>query len=454
LHALKIPYLCSAMDDNRSWLKLDNAAKIFPAVTDSELTSVFRISKNLKERIKIAELQRALEKTYQRFPYFNVHLKHGFFWHYLEQHEGVPTVEMDKWPPLQVFYTTFIHDRLYRILARGRQVSIEMMHSLSDGGGAMQLLNSLLWMYLRECGYDIDKPENFLDINSDPDPEEFEDAYNKYFMKGIPPNHPKNKAWSLPFELKNKKPRLSVIQAEMSSKHILEKSRFYKISVTEFLASVYLDALQEIFFIYENNNIPQQLTMLRMQVPINLRKIFPSKTMRNFTLFALPEIDLRMGAYAFEDITQIVHHYMKLESYPQQIHRLISRNVGSEKLFYVRVIPLLIKDMILAAKHKSYGNAQYSGVMTNLGQIRYPDAIARHVDSISCLPPPPNKRTKVNCSIASFENKMIASFCNVTASTELERIFFTKITNMGVPVKMIGWNDVKNLKPESDEKDM
>ncbi|MDA3820423.1 MAG: hypothetical protein PF590_08200 [Candidatus Delongbacteria bacterium] len=432
------------MEQKRFWLKLDNAAKIFPAVSDSELTSVFRISINLKERVKVAELQRALDKTYQRFPYFNIHLKHGFFWHYLEQHKGAPKVEIDAWPPLQVFYTTFIHERLYRIMARGRQISIEMMHSVSDGGGAIQFLNSLLWMYLRECGHDIEKPEHFMDINEQPEDEEFEDAYNKYFMKGIPPIHPKNKAWSLPFSLKNKKPRLSVIQAEMSSQHILEKAKFYNVSVTEFLASVYLDAMQSIFFSYEKNNLPQKLKMLRMQVPINLRKIFPSKTMRNFTLFALPEVDLSMGAYSMADITQMVHHYMKLESYPQQIHRIISRNVGSEQLFYVRVIPLFIKDMILAAKHKSYGNAQYSGVMTNLGQIRYPDTIARHVDSIACLPPPPNKRTKVNCSIVSFKNKMIASFCNITSSTELEHQFLTTLVDMGVPVKFIGWNDVKN----------
>lgn len=429
------------MDKKAYWFQLDNAAKIFPAVSDSELTSVFRISFHMKERVKISALQTALEKTYQRFPYFNVHLKHGFFWHYLEQHKGVPKVEADTWPPMEAFQTKFVHDRLYRVRARGRQISIEMMHSVSDGGGGMQLLNSLLLTYLNELGHNIDRPKYFMDIDEAPKSYEFEDSYKKYFKKEIPPNVPKNKAWALPFELK-KKPRLSLIQAEMSSKDVLETAKSFNISVTEFLAAVYMDALQEIHKAMREKGIKQKLGIIRMQVPINLRKIFPSKSMRNFTLFALPEIDTRLGDYSFEEIAQTVHHYMKLETYPKQIHRIISRNVGSEKLFYVRVIPLFIKDMVLAAKHKSYGNAQYSGVMTNLGQIKYPEEIAKHIEAVSCTPPPPNTRTKINCSIASFENKMIASFCNITTSTNLEKLFFKKLTSFGIPVRILPWDEV------------
>ncbi|MFO7790989.1 MAG: hypothetical protein ACQES0_11615 [Bacteroidota bacterium] len=436
------------MENKRYWIKLDNAAKIFPAVSDRELTSVFRISVCLKERVKVAELQRALAKTYRRFPYFNVHLKHGFFWHYLEEHKGIPRIEADIWPPLQAFRTKFIHDRLYRVMARGREVSLEMMHSVSDGGGGMQFLNSLLYMYFLELGYKVDPPPFFMHPDETPKAEEFEDSYNTYFQKEIPPAVPRSKAWALPFEL-DSAPRLSVIQAEMSATHILDKARTYKVSATEFMASVYLYALQDVLLNCEKRGIPQKLKILRMQIPINLRRIFPSMSMRNFTLFALPEIDLRLGKYSFEEITQIVYHYMKLETYPKQIQKIISRNVGSEKLFYVRAIPLFIKDMVLAAKHKSYGNAQYSGVMTNLGQIKYPDSFAGHIDCISCLPPPPNKRTKINCSIVSFENKMIASFCNITNSTELEHLFFSKLTEMEIPVKMRDRNDVMN--PVNDQ---
>lgn len=442
------------MDKKAYWFRLDNAAKIFPAVSDSELTSVFRISIHLKEPIKISALQTALEKAYQRFPYFNVHLKHGFFWHYLEQHKGIPKVEADIWPPMEAFHTKLVHDRLYRVRARGRQISLEMMHSVSDGGGGMQFLNSIILLYLREIGYDIPTPKYFFDVNDKPKPHEFEDSYNKYFKKEIPPNKPRNKAWALPFELKQK-PRLSIIQAEMSSKHILEKAKEYNISVTEFLTAVYMDALQAVLLNCEERGLKQKLKIIRMQVPINLRRIFPSQSMRNFTLFALPEIDTRLGYYSFEEIAQTVHHYMKLETYPKQIHRIISRNVGSERLFYIRVIPLFIKDIVLAAKHKSYGNAQYSGVMTNLGQIKYPEEIAKHIDAVSCTPPPPNVRTKINCSIASFSNKMIASFCNISKSTELEHLFFSKLANMGIPVKMLAWDEVmKPYKEKNHGKDM
>ena len=53
--------------------------------------------------------------------------------------------------------------------------------------------------------------------------------------------------------------------------------------------------------------------------------------MRNFSLFVLPEIDLRLGQYTFDEIIKIVHHRMKLETDEKLINKIISRNVGSEK---------------------------------------------------------------------------------------------------------------------------
>jgi NRPS condensation-like uncharacterized protein len=441
------------MNKKAYWFKLDNAAKIFPSVSDRELTSVFRISIHLKEPVKIAELNRALEKTYKRFPYFNVHLKHGFFWHYLEEHKGCPKVEADIWPPMQAFRSKLVHERLYRVVARGRQISLEMMHTISDGGGGSQFLNLLFLNYLRECGNEIETPKGFLSNDEAPKAEEFEDSYKKYFKKEIPPVIPQKKAWSLPFELKQQ-PRLSIIQAEMSAKDIVKKAKEYNVSVTEFLAAVYISSLQKIMLKYEANGYKQKLKTIRMQVPINLRRLFPSISMRNFTLFVLPEIDLRLGEYSFDEIVQTVHHHMRLETYPKQINKIISRHVGSEKIFLLRIVPLFLKDVILSAKHKSYGISVYSGVITNLGQIRYPEEIARHIEAISCTPPPPNRRTKINCSIASYENKMIASFCNLSKSNELEQSFFKKISDLGIPVQMLDWNDVLKEKNKNNGTDM
>ena len=45
------------------WIALDNAAKIYPAARSSSWTAVFRLSVNLKEKIKPIILQVALDNT-------------------------------------------------------------------------------------------------------------------------------------------------------------------------------------------------------------------------------------------------------------------------------------------------------------------------------------------------------------------------------------------------------
>jgi len=45
------------------WLKLDNAAKLFPAIMSGELTSVFRITASLKEPVKFSAIKEAVEIT-------------------------------------------------------------------------------------------------------------------------------------------------------------------------------------------------------------------------------------------------------------------------------------------------------------------------------------------------------------------------------------------------------
>jgi NRPS condensation-like uncharacterized protein len=164
--------------------------------------------------------------------------------------------------------------------------------------------------------------------------------------------------------------------------------------------------------------------------------MFSSKTMRNFTLFVMPEIDLRLGHYTFDEILKSVYHQTMLETDEKLINKNISRNVGSEKKLYVRGIPLFLKSMILRLKYYSLGTSQYSGVITNLGKIELPPEMARLIDYFIMTPPPPNKMLKVNCGVAGFGEKLILSFGNVTQSQDFEKRFlqFLKDNNISAEV--------------------
>ena len=101
-------------DINDFWLRLDNAAKLYPAIIDRELTFVFRISVELKERIKAKQLLEAVYTLEERFPYYKVKLKIGFFWYYLEQDARPIRVVADDGLPCRAFGK---NEMMFRILA-------------------------------------------------------------------------------------------------------------------------------------------------------------------------------------------------------------------------------------------------------------------------------------------------------------------------------------------------
>ena len=132
----------------------------------------------------------------------------------------------------------------------------------------------------------------------------------------------------MPFQLRSK-PRFDVLLAIISIKEFQQKAQEKQVIITEYLVAIYLLVLQDIFFERKGKGISPRNNIARIQVPVNLRKIYPSKTMRSFSLFITPEIDFRLGKYSFEEILKIVYHKMQVETDEKLINKIISRNVGS-----------------------------------------------------------------------------------------------------------------------------
>ncbi|MBN2481925.1 MAG: hypothetical protein JXB19_09305 [Bacteroidales bacterium] len=417
------------------WLDLDNAAKIFPAVRSSEHTTVFRISAVLKQTIRISSLLKAVSELEKRFPYFRVSLRRGFFWYYLESAKQHFITEPDHSRLCRAFDKSERNSLLFRVLAHRDHISVEFSHILTDGAGAYYFLKLLLINYFRNLGIKVDNKED--DQADEPfRREESEDAYNRYFQREIPSAIKLTKAFHIPFTLKSK-PRFDVLSAILPLHEIRQKAGEKKVSITEYLVAVYLYVLQEIYEDQPQHSFARKRKTLRIQVPVNLRKIYPSGTLRNFSLFILPEMDLQLGHYNFDEVIKLVYHKMQLETDRKLINKIISRNVGIERKIYVRSIPLFLKSMILHMKYYSEGVDQYSGVVTNLGKVELPAEISDYIDYFVFIPPPPNKKLKINCSVIGFNDKLALSFGNISNSRKLEQKFLRFLSGQGIGVKLI-----------------
>lgn len=419
----------------KGWLKLDNAAKLFPAIVSNDLTSVFRITALLKGPVKYSAIREAAEITSKRFPYFSVSLRSGLFWHFLEFNDQLPRIQVEEKIPCTAFALKRRNEPLYRIIIKNNRISVEFIHILTDGGGAMEYLKSLLYTYLTITGTQISLPGNIILPDTPVSEEELEDGYNKYFRR-MPPPAKLVKAWHLPFRL-NERPRLRIIHGEVNVDEILELTHRFKVSVTEYFVSVYLFALQEIYISFKGKYKKEKRKVVRIEVPVNMRSKYPSRTMRNFSLFVLPELDLRLGTYTFEEIIISVHHQLQMSADIKQISRFLSSNVSYEKLFLIRILPLFIKKMAIAAIYRGLASKRFTGIMTNMGLVTLPDEMSKMIDSFELISPPPNPKVKIACALVSYKNKLRISFSNITQSQELERYFFRQLKADGIHVKIL-----------------
>lgn len=411
------------------WLTLDNAAKIYPAVMNSELTAVFRLTAVLREPANISAIMHALSKTEARFPFFLVQLKEGFFWYYLEQLPQPIPVEVDNKPLCRQFSKNKLR---LRVLIKDKKISLECSHIITDGGGAFDFFQTFLDYYADELKDSSNHSNNAVTKKEIPG-EEYEDSYKRYFKQDIPPMVSRSKAFHLPFSL-NPKPRLRNYVYSINLVQLKQAAEKKKVSITDYLVAVYMCTLQEIYLNVKEQKKRNLKKWIRVQVPVNLRNIFPSKTMRNFSLFVMPELDLRLGHYTFDEILKSVYHQIRLETDDKLINKNISRNVGSEKKIYVKSIPLFLKTLILRLNYYTKGVNQYSGVVTNLGKVKLADKTQNIIDYLIFTPPPPNRIIKAGCGIISFNNQLIISFVNITSSTDLEDKFLRILQDQKIDI--------------------
>ncbi|MGC9374265.1 MAG: hypothetical protein ACP5DQ_04395 [Bacteroidales bacterium] len=417
------------------WYPLDNAAKIYPAIQSDELTNVYRIAVVLKDRVKIAHLINIIPTLEKRFPYYKVTLKKGFFWYYLEQTNTPIQLIVDKGTPCRTFNQKRNEQLLFRILVIKNRISIEFSHILTDGGGAFRFFQYLLLQYFQQEGMDVRESLKEFAVNPEILHNEFVDSYQQYFKKEVPPNVKRPKSFHLPYPLK-RKPRFDVLVGIIPIDEIKDIAKMKEVNITVYLIALYLYVLQDIHKTLPEYSSYKKNKILRVQVPVNLRNIYSSKTMRNFSLFVMPEIDLRLGNYTFDEILKIVYHKIQLETDQKLINKIIARNVGGERKILVKGIPLFLKSLLLNYKYYSMGANQYSGVVTNLGNVKFPEAIQQKIDYFILTAPPPNKKLKINCGIIGFNNKLVLSFGNITISKEFERKFFNFLVQQGINVKL------------------
>ena len=415
------------------WLTLDNAARIYPASISDWSPDVYRVSASLYAPIRISLLEEALRTVMPRFPYFQVHLRRGLFWYYLQRSNVIPTLQRLSTVPVSILSAYKGPIYLLRVMAGGTTIAVDFSHILTDGTGAVRFLGTLTSQYLKLRGVPISTWEPFPDPQASPSAGEYEDAYGRYFERGLPWPPTLPPARHLP---QAAQPLSRVITGRLPVTDMLRLARSHGVRLTEYLVALYLCSLAEVCSASQMEPRVKGDGILRIEVPVDMRRFYPSETMRNFSLFVSPEIDLRHGSYSFDEIVRIVHRSMEPQLDRRELSRQITRNVGAAHHPLIRIMPLAFKDFLFSRFRERIGERSFSGVLSNLGRIEVPRDIEPHIASFGVMLGP-NPRMKTNCAVLSFRNDLFINFGSVIESRELERHFFTHLAREGIPVSVV-----------------
>lgn len=447
----------TSVSGHGSWVRLDNAANIFLAARNEVDTKVFRLSAELDEEVDPAVLQEALDRVYAQYPLFRAVLRKGVFWYYLQESDRHPHVRADDAPSVSHLYTPDRHELLFRVLHRGRRISLEVFHALTDGTGALWFFQDLLIQYVG-----LRHREEFA-AAVPPVPggvkQEFAvDAFTHWFASGsggvafVDTVTPAVRAAStlLPQAESSagtadrsggSRPRRGrivrvrgrytpdlrsrVVELSMPVGPVLALARAEGVSLTIYLIALFFESLRTA------RPLRGRARTMTVSVPVNLRQFFPSDSGRNF--FATTLLEHTYGDAPAEDtiggVCRDLDRQFRRELTREGLERKIRRLVSFERHPVLRVVPRPLKDAILGAVNR-LANRSITVAISNLGRAALSAPADAHVRRmffhVSAVRPQ-------FCAI-SHGDRLTVSFTSPFVETDYHAAFVRHLTRAGVPV--------------------
>ena len=414
------------------WMRLDNAAKIYPAAKRRNWNNFFRLSATLTEPVDTEVLRRALDVTVRRFPSIAVRLRRGAFWYYLEEIPKAPPIQPEKSCPLAHAPFYEVRQCAFRVLVYHERIAVEFFHALTDGTGALVFLKSLLAEYLsQKYGLVIPAEKGVLGRLEEPSAEEVEDSFARY-AGDVKLSRREATAYHLsgtpePDGYKD------IVTMMIPADKLRDCARGFGISVTELLCAAMMQAILDI----QAKDVPRRAARkpVKVLLPVNLRTLFPSATLRNFASYITPEIDPRMGDCSFDELCQLVHHKMGMENNRRTMRAKFAANVASERSPVLRVMPLFIKNIAMKAVFDAVGECKSCLCLSNLGRVEPPEVMTPYVTRMDFIIGV-QARAPHNCGVITWNGTAYINCIRNIREPALELAFYRVLHRLGLPVKV------------------
>ena len=416
---------------------LDTIGQIYGPTITKTWSPTFRVQVTLHETVDPALLQQATDNLRSRFPYIFVALKKGLCSYYFEETNENLQVQPDGEHMLAYYGIEEAAHHCLRVIYGKKHIAIEILHVLTDGNGANVILFTLLHRYLELRHGLLEVPANsrhnlVYSFNDKPIDEESENAFTK-------------NAGSSPINLKEPRPyklqgmRLTDKQeiytiGAIDTDALVAKAHSCKATVTTFLSAVMAEVISEI------QNEQCQKKAVAIGVPVDLRKVLASKSMRNCVaqknLVLLPE----QLNYSLEQkcdlLGQQLNHFRQDK---ELVRNLIAAYVTPLENPLVKHIPCIVKDRVISYLYTRDADAVMSINLSNLGEVKVPEEMRPFIDRVYFILGQ-EKTIPNTCTVISFNGKTSINFTRNIQESAVEDRFFRHLKELGLNV------DVEQLK--------
>ncbi len=420
------------------WRRLDNSAKIFPISAGKKYSTVFRLSAVLKEEIKPKILKAAVNKALKQYEYFRVKLKNGFFWNYLEYNPKEIMIEEEKEYPCKYIEPKENNSYLFKVTYFDKKINIDIFHSLTDGNSGVMFFREIIYNYIelthKEEFQEELRIKRKFDIST-------EDSYIKNYNKKAKGNNSSRKAYKLGGR-KIKLGAISAIHEIIDLDQLKQEAKKYEATITQYLTAVLIYAIYQANYLKYKGKKP-----IKVCIPVNLKKYFPSNTISNFFSYITVEAEMKKNNLdTFHKILDFVKKDFTKRLTPEEIQKTMSGNVKLGTNPFIKLIPLVVKKPIVRLSYleiRKYTTTTFS----NIGRIGIIGKYQKYIeDFLMLIAPEPVE--KIKCSACSFENHIVFTFTSILDDCAIEKEFyeFLKEKNINVKIESNGVLDVISTK--------
>lgn len=171
-----------------------------------------------------------------------------------------------------------------------------------------------------------------------------------------------------------------------------------------------------------------------IQVPVNMRKFYPSKTVRNFSLYCGIRLPIeKIGD--MEAMTGEISRQLESKGSKEAMNRMLT---GTERLVNrLRFVPLAVKQPAARLIYGFLGDKIFTNTLSNMGVVKLPDRMAKEIEAMDFVLGTAISN-RASCSLVTVNNTAMFSIAKLTADPSFEEKLYELLNRDGVEVKVEG----------------